>query len=776
MHQSKWRISLWGLLLGCTITKAATATSVQDAAIPADVDAKAAEQMPAKIPNAPPQSGKVGSRLWTIEALVGVREIKGLARSEKSEEAAFIVEEDRMDTGDPRYGLYVVALDGRSSAHKIAGSDFIADLQLRSGTSRWTVRADFGRGVQVYDIDDAGRISPVLVNDRLTRVGGIDGLVISAHGGPHPTGILAYGWAPDGSALWYTKLRLRDADAARRLDDRGIVYDDDTMYSMATHKDEVTMLGTELRMLDVGTQRDTLVAYAPRAGLGMDAFTPAQTQWSADSKRLQYVFDTSVNGERKVSRWSVDRDGASQRLDDPGKSWLELYASMPTPDGNGYLTVRSKDEHSHLVAVGKDGSETRDFGEVPYRGVGGYSGTGAWSADGRSAVMDVHLADREGLAHFSDTGGVRADDPLLKIADNLDSCAFDAMLHDAVCVRQAIDKPQTLVRVDLRSARMTTLARPNAALDGIAPLRSERMEWTNRFGSVSDGYITYPRGFRQGQRYPVIVVTHGGDARNRFAYYGFQWEMPVQVLAESGYLVLSVNDPRVDARTRAAQNAFINGDESVDVSQWQFYKNINPLAGLEAAVQSVVERGIADPQRVAISGYSRGCELVELALSQSKVFKVGAEGDAGGFNPGIYWAAGTKDYRTLIRSAFGGSPVDPKAFDNYLRYAPTYRASHFAGPLLQQFTAMTATFGLELHTYLQDAGVPSELVYFPGETHIFWQPRHRAAAMHRNLDWLDYWLRGRRDPDPEKLSQYARWDTMSRTWAQHKTDSVGETN
>lgn len=714
------------------------------------------------------------SRAWTIEALVGVREINGVARSEKKDEAAFIVEEDRLDTGDPCYGLYVVALNGHSPARKIAESDFIADLQFRPGASSWTVRADFGQGVQVYDVNDEGGISPVLVNDRLARVGGVDGLVISAHGAPLPTGILAYGWAPDGSVLWYTKLRLRDADAARRFNDHGIVYDDDTMYSMATHKDEATMLGTELRLLDIGTQRDKLVAYAPRAGLGTDAFPTSQTQWSADSSHLQYIFDSWVNGERKVSRWSADRNGGSQRLDDPGKSWLELYASMPTPDGSGYLTVRSKNEHTHLVTVGKDGDETGDFGEVPYRGVGGFSGTGAWSTDGRRAVMDVHFADREGLAHFSTSRGTRVNDPLLKIADNLDQCAFEATLHDAVCVRQAIDKPQTLVRVDLRTAHITTLARPNAALDDIAPLHSERMQWTNRYGSVSDGYITYPRGFRTGQRYPIVVVTHGSDARNRFAYYGFQWEMPVQVLAESGYLVLSVNDPRVDARTRAAQNAFINGDESVDVAQWQFYKNISPLAGLEAAVRSVVERGIGDPDRVAVSGYSRGCELVEFALSQSKVFKVGAEGDAGGFNAGVYWAAGTKDYRTLIRSAFGGSPVDRTALDNYFRYAPTYRASQFAGPLLQQFTAMTATLGLELHTYLQDAGVPSELVYFPGETHIFWQPRHRAAAMHRNLDWFDYWLRDKRDANPDKLPQYARWDAMSRTWTQRKSDNAAD--
>ncbi|MEV4311860.1 hypothetical protein [Actinocrispum sp. NPDC049592] len=35
-----------------------------------------------------------------------------------------------------------------------------------------------------------------------------------------------------------------------------------------------------------------------------------------------------------------------------------------------------------------------------------------------------------------------------------------------------------------------------------------------------------------------------------------------------------------------------------------------------------------------------------------------------------------------------------------------------------------------------------------------------AVEKAQNLDWFDYWLTGRRDPDPAKKAQYARWDGM----------------
>src|SRR3546814_19726606 len=80
------------------------------------------------------------------------------------------------------------------------------------------------------------------------------------------------------------------------------------------------------------------------------------------------------------------------------------------------------------------------------------------------------------------------------------------------------------------------------------------------------------------------------------------------------------------------------------------------------------------------------------------------------------------------RSIFGGSPFDPEATALYQRLSPTFRAEQAAGPVLQQVAGGSAS-QLAFHVSLREANVPSELVYYPDETHLFHQPLHRLSAM-----------------------------------------------
>lgn len=54
----------------------------------------------------------------------------------------------------------------------------------------------------------------------------------------------------------------------------------------------------------------------------------------------------------------------------------------------------------------------------------------------------------------------------------------------------------------------------------------------------------------------------------------------------------------------------------------------------------------------------------------------------------------------------------------------------------------------------------SYAVQYPDETHIKWQPAHRASVYERNVDWLNFWLRGVEDSTPKKADQYERWRNL----------------
>ena len=55
---------------------------------------------------------------------------------------------------------------------------------------------------------------------------------------------------------------------------------------------------------------------------------------------------------------------------------------------------------------------------------------------------------------------------------------------------------------------------------------------------------------------------------------------------------------------------------------------------------------------------------------------------------------------------------------------------------------------------------PVDLLYIRNGDHVLVKPWQRLAEQGRNVDWYDYWLNGRKDPDPAKAARYKLWDRM----------------
>jgi dipeptidyl aminopeptidase/acylaminoacyl peptidase len=162
---------------------------------------------------------------------------------------------------------------------------------------------------------------------------------------------------------------------------------------------------------------------------------------------------------------------------------------------------------------------------------------------------------------------------------------------------------------------------------------------------------------------------------------------------------------------------------------------LEAVANMEAAAKVWIDRGVADPKRLGIAGYSRGAIVTTLALSQSRLFRAGIAADTNLYNANGYWEGG--QIHRIYLNLFGGSPFDPKAIANYRAFSPSLRAARFSGPLLQLFTGYSAPTALQLDRALRDAKVPTELVAYVGETHLFHRPLAQLSAMVRSLGWFD---------------------------------------
>ena len=80
--------------------------------------------------------------------------------------------------------------------------------------------------------------------------------------------------------------------------------------------------------------------------------------------------------------------------------------------------------------------------------------------------------------------------------------------------------------------------------------------------------------------------------------------------------------------------------------------------------------------------------------------------------------------------------------------------------LLQSHGPRTLLSHAHLADRLDALGGRVELLYFATASHSTTTPRHRQRSLEAHLDWWQFWLQDRRDPNPRKGAQYERWNAL----------------
>jgi dipeptidyl aminopeptidase/acylaminoacyl peptidase len=256
---------------------------------------------------------------------------------------------------------------------------------------------------------------------------------------------------------------------------------------------------------------------------------------------------------------------------------------------------------------------------------------------------------------------------------------------------------------------------------------TETIRWPGPAGEI-EGLLTRPPGFDPSRRYPLLVRVHGGPR----LHLNDEHDPQIDVLAAQGYLVLRPNfrgsTGYGDAFTRA------------NVGDW----GAGPFADVMAGVDALIERGLAEPERLFIYGWSYGGYLVNWAVTHTDRFRAAASG-AGVADLRMQYVL--SDARRWRFDYFGGSP--------FLGHLPIYEKE---SPITYAARARVPTLfvhgeldercplaqGLMMHRALADRGVPTDLLIYPREGHAFEEPRHVVDRLRRILDWFR-----RFDPAPD---------------------------
>ncbi|HEX2280345.1 MAG TPA: S9 family peptidase, partial [Thermomicrobiales bacterium] len=143
---------------------------------------------------------------------------------------------------------------------------------------------------------------------------------------------------------------------------------------------------------------------------------------------------------------------------------------------------------------------------------------------------------------------------------------------------------------------------------------AEHVSWMSDDGVEIEGLLTYPAGYQPGTRCPLVVEVHGGPSWQWEDRVMLDWHDWAQMLASRGYAVLMPNPRGSTGYGHAFQQLLqddVGGGESRD---------------LVAGALAMVERGIADRERLGIAGWSWGGYLTAWTITQTDIFRAAVMG------------------------------------------------------------------------------------------------------------------------------------------------------
>jgi dipeptidyl aminopeptidase/acylaminoacyl peptidase/CubicO group peptidase (beta-lactamase class C family) len=545
-----------------------------------------------------------------------------------------------------------------------------------------------------------------------------------------PLGAGAPYWSPDGSKIAFAA----PVDIAKGADNAPIVSD-----RLGYQADGAGFLGTlrkHLHVFDLDTGELRQVTDGD-----WHAGEPA---WSPDSTRLAYgaatapdvdlhpaapLYVVDVTAPHATPELVALPDGVAARVTWAGDDTFLVVGMIGAPVGHARLLKISGDEIVDLT-------QQLDRNVMP----GGPGYPGAVPQLGGDGVLFC-VRDR-GCTHLYtvplDGGAAR---PVVAGAGRV--VAGLSVAGDTAAVQ--LSTPTSfgeIVTVDLTSGAETVRT---GHMDTEAELfvREER-EFTISDGVTVHGWLVRdPATTGAG---PLLVDIHGGPHN---AWHGGADDVHVyhQELAARGWTVLLLNPRASDGYGEEFFTAAIGAWGVADARDF-----------LEPVDQLVAE-GVADPERLAVTGYSYGGYMTCYLTSRDQRF---AAAVAGGVVADLVSMAGTSDEgHGLAAFELGALPHADRA--TYAAQSPLAKVEDVRTPTLVLHGAADVRCPVgqaeQWHTALREQGVPTRLVLYPGAAHLFildGPPSHRIDYNQRVVDWVEQYAGDAGGPRRAKIDA-AHW-------------------
>ncbi len=634
---------------------------------------------------------------WTPELAMGYRGVGSVAISPDGEWVAYTVRHAEMGGKDSKYvsQVWVAKADGSSNRRYTHGETSASSPAFSPDGTRLAFLAARGG------------------DDEKTQV-----WVLPLAGGEAwpttdaPDGVGSFAWAPDGQRIAYTSRDTATSEEKKRKEEKRDEFFVDSLYHFE-----------HLYVTPVKEGDDH-----PVTRLTSGHFEVRDFDWSPDGRTIVFAHqpDPRINTGQIAADISTvpTAGGAVQALvTRPGVDASPRFS----PDGRtvAFISDGGRPEPVHLsdvwVVPAAGGAPTK-LAETPDRAAGMIG----WSRDGKAVEVQETVHTQGGVVTVPVDGSA----PRVMVPE---SGSVGGVVMAAEAPRMAFtwedpDTPADVYVSPTTSLDRTRISDANADVPRPTMGRTEVVSWKSGDYTI-EGLLTYPVGYRDGDKVPLILNVHGGPAGVfTQGFTGAGSIYMIQVFAQHGYAVLRPN-PR----------------GSLGYGKEFRYANVEDWGGgdyrdLMAGVDHVLKMGVTVPDSLVEMGWSYGGYMTAWIVTHTDRFRAASMG-AG--LPDLVPMSLTTDIQDYLVAHMGGK--EPwEDFALYQAHSPMYSIAKVKTPTQILHGAederVPTAQGWEFYRALERRGVPTEMILFPRTPHGPREPKLLMSVTPHILDWFDQWL------------------------------------